>query len=90
MRMKNYLKASLAALILLFGASIAYGQTVSGTVVGDGEPLESVTVLVEGTTIGTFTDENGKFSLTADNISNSNLVFRYVGYQDHTVAVNNR
>lgn len=88
--MKNYLKVSLAWFVLLLGAGAAYGQTVSGTIVGDGEALESVTVIVEGTTIGTFSDENGKYSLTADGISSKNLIFKYVGYQDQIIAVNGR
>ncbi|MES2377914.1 MAG: SusC/RagA family TonB-linked outer membrane protein [Bacteroidota bacterium] len=63
--------------------------TVSG-VVTDGaknETLPGVTVLVKGTTTGTVTDVNGKFTLNVPS-STSTLVFSYVGYDNSEVALN--
>jgi TonB-linked SusC/RagA family outer membrane protein len=44
-----------------------------------GEPLIGVNVTVEGTTIGTITDVNGKFVLDVSQ-QNAVLVFSYIGY----------
>lgn len=56
---------------LLFSQSIyAQEKTVTGTVTDaeDGMPLPQVNVLVKGTTTGTFTDFDGKFSLKVPEI----------------------
>ncbi|MDO7850217.1 SusC/RagA family TonB-linked outer membrane protein [Hymenobacter convexus] len=59
---------------------------VSGRVTGpDGAGLPGVTVLVRGTTMGTSTNSDGAFSLTAP--EGSTLVFSFVGYTTQTVAV---
>jgi hypothetical protein len=59
---------------------------VTGTVVDDnGEPLIGVSILVKGTRTGAITDVNGHYSISAP--ENAVLVFKYVGYNDKTVAV---
>lgn len=62
---------------------------VTGTVKSseNNEALPGVNVIVQGTTIGTTTDMDGKFSLDLDN-ANVSLVFSYVGYLTETVPVN--
>lgn len=57
---------------------------VTGTVSDEnGNPLPGVSVVVKGTSIGTLTDANGKFSLeTSGNVV---LVFSYVGYATQEV-----
>ena len=51
------------------------------------QPLPGVTVSIQGTTQGTVTDMDGKFTLnTAD--SNAVLVFQYIGYEDSYVSLN--
>ncbi|MEM9917062.1 MAG: TonB-dependent receptor [Bacteroidota bacterium] len=68
-------------ILLLFTTSIALAQrNVTGTVVGDGEPLIGATVLVDGTTVGTVTDFEGKYSISVPDDSNI-LVFSYTGYE---------
>src|SRR5690606_17985937 len=63
---------------------------VSGTVTDQaGEPLIGVNVLVQGTTMGTATDIDGRFELQDVN-ENATLVFSYVGYQTQEVPVNGR
>ncbi|MBF9238093.1 TonB-dependent receptor [Hymenobacter sp. BT683] len=73
--------------LLLWGGATAtsYAQSdpaplVSGTVTDatSHTPLPGVTVLAKGTTTGTTTDANGKFSLPA--APGSALVFSFVGY----------
>jgi len=62
-------------------------KTISGKVVTDnGEPLPGVTVFVKGTTSGTVTDMNGKFSFSAPS-SAQMLVFSFVGYITQEVAI---
>jgi TonB-linked SusC/RagA family outer membrane protein len=59
---------------------------VSGRVTGpDGSGLPGVTVLVRGTTLGTSTNADGAFSLTAP--EGSTLVFSFVGYTTQTATV---
>src|SRR5690606_39626694 len=56
--------------------------TVSDTA---GIPLPGVTVLVKGTTVGTSTDENGAFTIQAN--ENDVLVFSMVGFATQEVPV---
>ncbi|WP_349315532.1 TonB-dependent receptor [Chitinophaga sp. MM2321] len=53
------------------------------------DPLPGVTVAVEGTSIGSVTDANGKYTLQAPSES-SILVFSYIGYIPQKVAVGGR
>lgn len=65
--------------------------TVSG-VVSDGtkaETLPGVSVKVKGTTIGTLSDVNGKYTLRVPS-SSSTLVFSFMGYDNAEVPVNER
>jgi iron complex outermembrane receptor protein len=68
-------------------ASFSYAQqiTVQGTVTdnSDGTTLIGVTVLQKGTTIGTTTDIDGRYTLAVD--QGSTLVFSYIGYDDQEV-----
>lgn len=74
----------------LFTAAVASAQiTVSGTVsdCAEGQPLIGVTVFEEGTTNGTFSDENGSFSLVVSSAT-ANVVLRFVGFETSTVSAN--
>lgn len=51
-----------------------------------GESLIGVTVMVEGTTVGTVTDVDGKFMLSVPN-DNVKLLVSYIGYKTEKVAV---
>ncbi|WP_460512194.1 SusC/RagA family TonB-linked outer membrane protein [Cyclobacterium sediminis] len=63
--------------------------TVSGTVTDEnGMPIPGATVSVPGTTIGTATDLDGKFSITVD--ENASIVFSFIGFESQTVNVGNR
>jgi len=68
--------------LLLMGVCLVSAQqnlSVSGVVTdaSDGIPMVGVSVLVKGTTNGTITDVNGKYSLNAP--QGSTLVFSYIG-----------
>lgn len=63
---------------------------ISGTVTDEtGKALPGATVQVKGTTIGTQTDINGKYNLTAPD-NNPVLVFSFIGYDNQEVPTNGR
>ena len=62
-------------------------NTVSGTVFDEQrEPLPGATVMVPGTTVGTSTDVQGRYSVTVPNGASS-LQFNYIGYKPQTRAI---
>ncbi len=66
-------------------------STVTGTVISeDGDPLVGVTILVKGTTTGTVSDIDGRYSVDLENPEEAVLVFSYTGYQPAEIPVNNR
>jgi TonB-linked SusC/RagA family outer membrane protein len=81
------IRSSLGLIFLLAGfQSIAQ---ITGTVNGDeGDVLPGVSVVVKGTTIGTTTDVNGKYSIAAP--TNATLTYSFVGYIAQEVVVGNR
>lgn len=82
---------SLSFAFLLF-AGTAYGQhEISGTVTDstDGSTLPGVNIVVEGTSVGTATDAQGTYQLTAPS-STGTLVFSFVGYETKTVPIEGR
>lgn len=63
---------------------------VSGTVTGlDNDPLIGASVAVKGTTQGTLTDEQGKFSLNVPDDATT-LVVSYLGYETQEVEIAGR
>lgn len=77
--MKKRVMLILSCLFLSIGFIVAQTTRVSGTVVdGNGEPVISASVVVKGTTVGTVTDLDGKFSINVPN-GNNTLVFTLVG-----------
>src|SRR5690606_34816321 len=63
--------------------------TVTGTVTDiNGEPLPGVTVSVPGTTIGTATDIDGRYSLAVP--EGSALVFSFIGFEPQSIPVGDR
>jgi len=76
-------------LLLAFVVQLTFAQekTISGTVVDETNmPLPGATVVIKGTTTGTSTDFDGKYSITAN--AGDILNFSYVGYagQDATIG----
>ena len=64
--------------------------SVKGTITDvGGEPLPGATIILEGTTIGTISDANGKFNLS--NIPGAGrLLVKFIGYNDQLVLVEGR
>jgi TonB-linked SusC/RagA family outer membrane protein len=72
-------------ILVLFGSGTAFAQipkVVSGTVVDDvtGETLPFVTVMLKGTSVGTVTTPEGKFTFGIPS-NEGVLVFSYMGYE---------
>ena len=70
-------------------SSIAIDQTITGTVTDqNGDPVPGVTVSVPGTTVGTATDLDGKYSLMVP--EGSTLVFSFIGFASQSIVVAGR
>ncbi|MGV6846579.1 MAG: mucoidy inhibitor MuiA family protein [Lutibacter sp.] len=63
-------------------------NTITGIVSDKQGPLPGVNVIVKGTTIGTSTDFDGKYSITIPNNANQ-LAFSYLGYETEFRNINN-
>ena len=69
--------------------ALATEGSVSGVVLDEqGEPMIGCTVMVVGTSLGTVTDLNGRYSIALPR-DKSKLKFAYVGYISQTRNVNN-
>ena len=61
-------------------------KTYTGTVTDTkGEPLIGVSIVVKGTTTGSVTDVNGKFSLQTP-VPNPSFTFSYIGYETSLIS----
>ena len=80
---------TMAAILFACASVLAQNKQITGTVTGpDGSPVVGATVVVEGTTLGTSTDLQGKYILDAP--VNGTLVFSFIGYEDTKVAINGK
>lgn len=91
--MKRILLFGLATVFTLL-TSVAWSQstrTVSGRVTAaeDGSGLPGVNVLVKGTTNGTVTDADGRYSVSVSD-SKAILMFSFIGLQGQEVEVGDR
>jgi len=93
MQLKHILCFSIVLLFLVGtnGAKAQDNSEVTGTVIdaSTSNTMPGVNILVKGTTRGTSTDSNGKFSLTVPSLSDT-LVFSFVGYSTKEVPINGR
>lgn len=82
-------RTALIFLSMVFSMGIVFAQqrTITGKVTAEGEgPVPGVTVVVQGTTVGTLTDMSGAYSIKVQGPS-SVLSFSFVGYQTKEVTV---
>jgi len=78
----------LSLLVILTGAQL-FAQKVTGVVVDDSNtPLPGVTVFVKGTTNGTITDADGRFSIVPGDPKNDILSFSFVGLETKEIKIN--
>ncbi|NND78124.1 MAG: TonB-dependent receptor [Flavobacteriales bacterium] len=84
MKFKSYL----FMLGMLFFSFTSYSQkSVSGKVTdkSTGDPIPGVTVVVDGTTTGVFTNNDGVYTIKAS--QGQTIVFSYIGYETMKVTV---
>ena len=83
--------SGILTLLLAFMVQITFAQekTITGTVTDESGPLPGVSIIIKGTTSGTETDFDGKYSLQAS--VGDVLVYSFVGMssQEATVGVSN-
>lgn len=86
------MRKSFILFLTLFLCVVGYAQklTISGVVVDKdlNEPLTGVNVLVKGSTVGTVTDLDGKYTLEAD--AKATLIFSYLSMKTVEEAVGGR
>ena len=87
--MKKRLFMSFVGLILCIGLAVAQVSKVTGVVTSseDGEPVIGASVLVEGTTTGSITDLEGKFTISNLPSDAKFLIVSYVGMRTQKVAI---
>ncbi|MBQ2441042.1 MAG: carboxypeptidase-like regulatory domain-containing protein, partial [Paludibacteraceae bacterium] len=76
----------LALIVLVLGSVATYAaQTITGTVLNaaDGEPIIGASIVVEGSTTGTITDTDGKFSLSVE--SGDKVTVSFIGMAPQTL-----
>ncbi|UII23587.1 SusC/RagA family TonB-linked outer membrane protein [Fulvivirga ligni] len=81
-------------LFLLFVLSVHLGlaqsQTINGQVsTEDGEALPGVSVLIKGSSTGTVTDVDGKYTLQVSDEA-ATLIFSFIGYETAEVSIQGR
>ncbi len=78
------------AIFLLLVTQILFSQIATGTVydLASGELLIGASVYLDGTSIGTITDDKGHFSMYSDFNSNANLIVAFIGYETYVLSNN--
>ena len=86
------IKLLLTGLSLVLAGIFAFGQNiqVTGTVTdgSTGEPVAYASIQLKGTVVGTATDLDGNFTISAP--ANGTLIFTFIGYTTQEVAINQR
>ncbi len=83
-------KGVLIVLLLLANLSLMAQQTVTGTVRdSEGQPMSGVTIIVQGTTVGTLSGVDGRYSLPVP-AGATTLRFSFIGFGDQEVAIAGR
>lgn len=83
-------KIALLFTCLFAMVSMALAQSrVTGSVISadDNEPIVGASILVKGTTVGTISDLDGKFTLTGIPKSAKTLIVSYIGMKTQEVEI---
>ncbi|MND44862.1 Vitamin B12 transporter BtuB [compost metagenome] len=77
-----------AWLVMYAFVSMAQNRTITGTVTDkiDGQPIPGVTIQIKGTALGTQTNSDGKYSLSAPTDAKT-IIFQYIGYVTREVTL---
>ncbi|GGF24493.1 SusC/RagA family TonB-linked outer membrane protein [Echinicola rosea] len=87
---KNYLRTCLILLLVFFSEGLAaQDKDITGIVsdISTGETIPGVNILIDGTSQGTVTDLDGRFSIAAN--TGDVLVFSYIGYVTKNITIDN-
>ncbi len=68
-------------LISIVQISFSQQHPIKGVVISNNSPIEGATITIEGTNIGTITDQYGNFSLNISKIKNTKIIISYLGYK---------
>ena len=81
--MKRHIFFSIIFLLGFFTLAAKGPVKISGTVTdNENEPLEFVTVKIQGTALGTITGAGGKYTLTAPEADTIRVVFTCIGFEE--------
>jgi len=75
--------------LLITALSFSQKATVSGVILDkefNNEPLAFANIMIKGTTIGTSTDENGKYTLSVSPGSHT-LIIGFLGYKSVEIPI---
>lgn len=87
----GWLLMALFVLVSIGGAFAQSGTAITGTVTDElGEPLPGANVVVKGTTNGTVTNLDGKYSVMIPHREKAVLTFSFIGYKSQEIALNNK
>lgn len=87
--MRKILRLKIVAMLLLLTSiALAQDRSVNGRVTSkeDGSPLPGVNVVVKGSTTGTVTDSDGKYTVSVPS-TGATLVFSFIGLKVEEVSV---
>ena len=86
------MKTKISLLLMLFFSFSAFAQQmdINGVVTSksDGLPLPGVSIIVKGTTRGTTSDFDGKYSISVS--SGDQLEYSYLGFKTMVITVENQ
>jgi iron complex outermembrane recepter protein len=82
MKKRNLLSWLLVAFMPIF----LVGQSVVGVVSGEGKPLVGANVVIQGTNLGTVSDDDGFYSIDVP-VGDYNVIASFIGYSSVTNAV---
>lgn len=90
MRKSSHLTIALLFTIALTNTAFSQSIKISGTVrdISSKEVVSAVSVVVKGTTIGTYTSEQGTFEITVSKLPVT-LVFSSIGFETQEISVTN-
>lgn len=81
--------STLLGMLLICAQLLAQNRTITGKITDDkGNPVAGASVIVNGTSLGTTTDEDGSFSLSVSPDAKS-LVISSIGMEQKEVAITN-
>ena len=77
-------------MVLLTGMAFAQQKTISGKVIDEtGAPVTGATIVVKGTTVGTVTDLDGKFSIGVP-AAGKVLLVSFIGMKSEEITIGNQ